>query len=430
MAKKDFETETSIAPFAASEKLNDKYKSIRLKIPLTESSIGYYELEEVLGNENLDSRRKGFFKRLWDGIKFETFKFFVSLGVSNSVKYSTYFDFDGKIDPDFLKSARVTRVFFTAEDCRAEERDCNTKKDYRSNFDFVDEVIVNISNFEDETHVDTLNEQEEIENLDKAEFRKISDQASGQFSSSHQFKIVGKSDHEVKPEHLTGEGFQELTIVKYKNQYPELRLDTSQISDEEKDLFLAIDDGNRRKLIRRYFKLDKFKPYLRDVDSDRDGVYLELKSNARISQVAAIVKADQSSTTNRQKMFIFRLNSKLRETEKFFKGDKFKNVVRDATMIGRSLYVELKDISQINRFNQILSKNKKYMDRKLDIYKMDRCGSSNCIDLETKNINIVPMLVKNPKLKINTYASMRELEGYDFKYNGYIEIEIDVEFPF
>ena len=60
---------------------------------------------------------------------------------------------------------------------------------------------------------------------------------------------------------------------------------------------------------------------------------------------------------------------------------------------------------------------------------MDTCIYSNCIDLEVEEFNLVPILSVNPNLKIDTYVSVKSLGNTDFKYNGFIEIELELDLP-
>ncbi len=59
----DFETKTETKPFAPSKTLAERFGNgeeikFTLKVPLTEDSVGYYDVEDILGNRNLDSSQK------------------------------------------------------------------------------------------------------------------------------------------------------------------------------------------------------------------------------------------------------------------------------------------------------------------------------------------------------------------------------------
>ena len=98
-------------------------------------------------------------------------------------------------------------------------------------------------------------------------------------------------------------------------------------------------------------------------------------------------------------------------------------------MIGRSLYVELFEDANKDEFLRKIDFDNNFSAMNLDIYKLDRCINSNCVDLEVEEFNLVPLLAVNPHLKIDSYISIKTLGSIDFKYNGYIEVELEIDLP-
>ncbi len=356
----DFKTQTSVEPLGSSKTLAERFGNgenltFTLKIPLTENSVGYYDVEDVLGNRNLNSSNKTFFSSLLDNLKLKFFNFFVGLGYYNKLKFSSAFNFP-QVDSRFIKSAKVKKIFFTTEDCRDTEDNCNDRTSLGSNFNLVDKFFVNISANRKEANLFGT----QVTELEDEEFEAASTFAFTQ-TPEKSAENMKKRTQAVDSE----EENLDINLVKYSNNIPFVNLDIS--------------------------------------------------------------KSERSAYSN--KMFIFRLDGNYIQAKKYFDSDLFKGVVKGSTMIGRSLYVEVRDAKSIETFKRILASSKKTIDSELKIYKIDRCLSDNCIDLKVNDINLVPLLEKESNIKIDTYLSVKTLGTRDFKYNGFVEVEIVLDLP-
>ncbi len=98
-------------------------------------------------------------------------------------------------------------------------------------------------------------------------------------------------------------------------------------------------------------------------------------------------------------------------------------------MIGRSLFVEVKNQASLSKFESLLAQEENKIAGELDVYSVNRCVRSNCLDLNVKEVNLVPLIEKSPNINIDTYLSVRNLGLKDFKYNGFIEVEILLDLP-
>ncbi len=421
-----FKTKTKLTPIASSKTLAERYGDgknviVNVKIPLTENSIGYFDLEDVLGNADLNSEHKGWFHRLYDNIKLSFYNFAFSLGYSEKLKISSVIDFP-EIDSRFIKSAKVKKIFFTTEDCRPEEDTCNDRTSVGSNFNLVDTFFANVSGASDLEK----DQETQIEQLSDIGFYEAMKNSFAQTPEVIK-KNLNKETSSVG-----------LNLVKYLNKHPQIDLDQVQLTNNE-SVFILNTKNNKRG-IADYLKGEKFKHLIRRVKyrnkaidhrtinhKKNKEIYVYLRDGAQVADVLNIIKSELRGQN--QKMFIFRLQGHYIEAKKYFEADRFKGIVKDSTMIGRSLYVELHSIEQVKVFEAMLDLEKKRIDYELDIYKIDRCIRSNCIDLAAPNVNLLPLLLENPHIKIDTYLSVKTLGSRDFKYNGYIDVEIALDIP-
>jgi hypothetical protein len=420
----DFSTKSKIDPFAPSNKLGERYgNKVTIKIPLSESSIGYFDIEEILGNDNLNRESRSFLKSVWDNFKLKLFNIGVGFGFSNKVKFTSYFDFP-RIDQDLIKSAVVKRVFFTTEDCRKADRNCNANKKFSSNFTLIDKMFVNISNY------DSIDPDEKnTESIATKKFDKIAKKSFAQEKADitrlmNSYAIKGSETIAFDENQNT---YDEINLVKFSSLVPYMKVDFSKVPEEARTLRFEIKDKVRRKAITNYLKSISFKKLLKKVDTSGDYIYADLRKKAKPQDVFEVISSEQSPTVT--KMIILRLNSKYRETKKFFGRDKFKPFIKDSTMIGRSLYIELNDADDRVVFLDMIDEQNDFKKINLDIYKMDSCIHSNCIDLEVEKFNLVPLLAVNPQLRIDSYISIKALGRTDFKYNGFIEVEVELSLP-
>lgn len=430
-----FKTKTSVEPLAQSKTLaqrygDGKYINFTLKIPLSENSIGYYDVEDVLGNRNLNSKQKSFFNRLYDRFKLKLYNLAVRFGFANKLKFSSTFSFP-QIDSRFIKSAVVKKIFFTTEDCRHEEEDCNDRNSLGSNFNLVDTFFVNVSSIRPSQIESTDSEPIELSD---------DDFASAQQSAFNQTQEKRKENLQKSAEEANEEDDRSINLVKYANATPEVDLHSIEFSENEDGSMIRLHVKKNKKYISNYLKGEKFKHLISEVRSGFKrgfkkgrrrkkikGIEVYLKDGALSSDVMDIIKGERSLFS--QKMFIFRLKSHFIKTKKYFENEKFKHLVKDTTMIGKSLYVEVRDGASIGKFEKMLENEKGNFNSLLFSLEPDRCQSQNCLDLKVNNINLVPLIERDPNIRIDTFLSVKTLGAGDFKYNGFIEVEIVLDLP-
>lgn len=149
---------------------------------------------------------------------------------------------------------------------------------------------------------------------------------------------------------------------------------------------------------------------------------------ARFENTRKVRKGNQNIRDN-GKVFIARVDEEnLIEAKKFFQREAFKGVIRDITLMGRSLFIELFQPELREHFFEIM--NTEIADiRTLGINDLEGCTYLNCTSLNINPVNLVPMLEKSSHLKFDTFLSLKHLDLNDFKYSGYIELEVKVKLP-
>lgn len=131
------------------------------------------------------------------------------------------------------------------------------------------------------------------------------------------------------------------------------------------------------------------------------------------------------------KVFLLRLGNHLSKGEKNdlikrFKGPQYKEVVKGFSLIGSNVYLELEDIALKDRFFKILSADVGSVEE-LGNNSFDQCSQLNCADLKTNSSNLVPMLEKSNHIRFDTYLSLDKVEQSDFRYNGFVELEVKID---
>lgn len=129
------------------------------------------------------------------------------------------------------------------------------------------------------------------------------------------------------------------------------------------------------------------------------------------------------------KNFIARIDSEsILETKSFFKRKAFKSSVKDLTFLGKSLFIELHSEKQRDLFFKTITEQEESI-RDIGVYEIEGCTLLTCTDVKVNPINLVPMLKKSTNIKFDTYFSVNNLDPNDFRYSGYLEIEVKLELP-
>lgn len=137
----------------------------------------------------------------------------------------------------------------------------------------------------------------------------------------------------------------------------------------------------------------------------------------------------QNNIRDNGKTFIFTVEKEyLQEAKDFFKSKSFDGIVSDIHIIGRSLYIDLHGSALKERFFRKINENISELSD-IGIEDFKGCSKESCASLNVNGINLVPMLKKSFHFKFDTFFSIKHLDYNDFKYNGYLELELELDLP-
>jgi len=140
-------------------------------------------------------------------------------------------------------------------------------------------------------------------------------------------------------------------------------------------------------------------------------------------------KTQRRNIRDNGNIFIARVEkNKLNHVKDMFENSYFDGIIKDITILRNSIYVELYHSQLRDKFFEILRTMTDDI-RKEGVEDLTGCTNLNCANLSVNPIDLVPMLQKSKKIKIETFLSLKRLNWNDFKYSGYIELEVKLELP-
>jgi hypothetical protein len=353
-----------------------KYITKRIKIPLTANTIKSYDLSEILDDSSLDDEETGFFRRTLNRIKLSLYRAGIMIGLKNRIKYSTEFSLKG-YPLSMVKSLKVKSVFFTLEDCPEDNKECITKNEKNPiTFEFLDTFFLNASVLKESDDRKFMIEEKAIDK--KGDFV-LDDKGRNVMIRPYAFADLTRGE------------FRKVSEDAFNHNQKEF--DVGLVADEQfYDIPLA-----KVKINKKDFK---------DNDDSRDyrgNTTIIIKSNQKKENSITLIK---------------------QELEK----NKVKTLIKDISLVGENLYVELNEKVEQKRFFEKLNLNESES-KKIGIKSIDKCTKYKCIDLSTDDRDLAPMLLKEEMLRFDTYISIKNLEFNDFLYNGYVELELKLDLP-
>ncbi len=401
-----FETKSEITPLAPADKLakrfgDGKYVNFKFKIPLTEDSIGYYEADEVLDNSN-KTTKLNLIRSIKEQIKFSVYNMALKMGVSNHARFTTSFDFSF-IDPEYIVSAKISKVLFAVDTCQVEGESCIVNKG--ADLTMLDSAYVNLSSSKSSKDF-------EYELYDEKKFKKL-------------FKRLVKSSQRSISKIKANEKLDEFefNLVAFKN-YDQLKLLKN--TNEENDGVFFQGVRNTSTLERLISGLPNYQ-LVDKVKIHQDGLSLKFTNseykNLYLNQLEELRKSNVKDT------YMLHIDKNLADAKNFFNNDKFKPLLKDVSLVGNILYIELSDSRFAKDFEKLVDQDSDISLQSFRVLKMDRCSSELCIKPDIEDMNLVPLVKQHSRLDIDTYISVRKLKKIDFKYHGFIEVEAKVKLP-
>jgi hypothetical protein len=372
------QSQNDINPLFEAESLSDAYGdgklyTVTLKVPLTKDSLGSYDFSDVMENEDLDDSNRSWLNRFCDTIMYNLANLSFKFGARNKYSYTTGLEFP-EIDSRYVKEVRIKKLFFSLEDCAPDDLDCvKQQASQPPSLNFLKSFFLNVSPLG--INEENLLEEGVFKEWSSREFNREFDKAFGQkyFDSFEDY-------------------FQSILEVAHSSH---TRRNSTVESPDKNELF----------------------------------------NNLNVARLRNTKKLRRNSENTRDegRIFIFRLKqhiTKYRKAEikRHFKQDIFKDTVKDLTILGNNLVVELFSSELRESFFRVLSSSVDNVDQ-LDVNSFEGCSYENCASIDVNGINLVPLLEKTYKLKFDTFLELRFLQINDFLYNGFVEIEIKLDLP-
>lgn len=131
------------------------------------------------------------------------------------------------------------------------------------------------------------------------------------------------------------------------------------------------------------------------------------------------------------KIYLLRLKRDLSKEEKveivrLFKSPRFQKSIQDFSLIGHNIYLELHSLEAKSEFFSSLSETVGSVNN-LGIESFEQCSQLNCANLNTNKSNLVPMLERSSRIRFDTYLNLASVEKRDFRYNGFVELEVKLD---
>ena len=374
-------TESKIAPLVKAKNINEKFNgnSVKLKvvIPLSQNTLGHYDVEDILAptcykedknyeacllklkkyeeDQKIPPEEKSWLKRFISAAKFDVYNLAIKLGVSKHLKFSFDYIFP-ELPQEYFKQVRIKKIFFALEECEKADAECIQRQENKPiTFDFLEKFFMNLSVIQDHDPLDFIDDP--FNSLSKSQFKRFETLAFGNRLESFEIKKDEKGLVEES-------AFYDLNIAR-------------------------MDNSSKKK---------------------------------RRSQA-------QNNIRDNGKTFIFNLEKEnIQDVKKFFMTKSFSGIINEMTLIGRNLYVELYGPEQKDIFF------KKMNEEIEDIYafgvkEIKGCSNETCTSLNVNGINLVPMIEKSYHFKFDTFFAIKHLDYNDFKFNGYVELEVELDLP-
>ncbi len=146
----EIKEKSQIKPMFEPKKLTELYgdgevMTFNVKIPLGQDMVGEYDASEIIEDKTIDEEKKPLVRKFLDGIKYKIYNTAVQFGISSKYKFDFYYKFP-EIDSQYIKSAKVKRIFFALENCVAGDENCRRLEKKREvTFKFLDQFFMNLS---------------------------------------------------------------------------------------------------------------------------------------------------------------------------------------------------------------------------------------------------------------------------------------------
>jgi hypothetical protein len=106
-----------------------------------------------------------------------------------------------------------------------------------------------------------------------------------------------------------------------------------------------------------------------------------------------------------------------------------KELIKEIVVVNKSLFIELKEQELVReKFYELLERNETQLTN-AGISKIEPCNDDVCMDVKVNNQNMLPMLLKGDRLRIETYIDSSKVPPKSFQLKGFIEFEVKLDVP-
>lgn len=142
-----------------------------------------------------------------------------------------------------------------------------------------------------------------------------------------------------------------------------------------------------------------------------------------------ITKHMKQKKNDQDKIFRFLVSRNHGQVKQFFEREEFKSVVKDVSIVGSTIYTELFSYNLKDKFFSIINQTgEDIIAMGVDVF--DSCTLEKCVELNVSDMDLMPLIEKSNRIKFDTFIGLKKLKYGDFKYNGFVELEITLELPF
>lgn len=410
-AENDFKPRSKIKPLFDSETLAQRYGDgeklkVKIIIPLTEDTIGYYDVQNILELPVLDDRQRNFVETISDKFKLTLYQSAITFGLSSKVKFSSSLDLFS-FDPEYFEAVNIKKVYFTVEECDSENQDCNNKGREHQNIEFVDSMFVNAK---------FLKKYEEVE--------QVSVLGDGDFESEARKVFIDEDERrEVSKDSAT--------IIKYKN-YSKL-IDQKNVLLRKGYIKIFEDIIGSRRDIKKFLSQKAFEKDIKVIRDIRHGTKSKMRKgfmvrlHDHISSEMFWEKVKKELYPLANKVVVIRVKDKasIIKYKKLLKQEVHARYIEDVYIAGNSLFVDLKTEDTKQDFLKQLIQDRDFFSE--EIAKVDSCQKMNCLSPQLTSENLVHYMTERSAIQFDFYMSLNSLNISDFKYNGFVELEITLK---
>jgi len=365
-------------------------------VPLTDNSVDYYDVQEILELGELDADKRNTLERIYDSVWLYLYNKSVEFGLTDQIKLTFNVDLI-KLDPDYIKTVKVKKVYFTFDQCETKDNNCNFDDSKNKNINFIESFFMNVS--------------------------PVDEKIGAQDSSDEDFEFIRSKEFE--------RNVQKTTVIKYKND--NLLFDRAKLIGKGRDLKLYNVDLSFTKYL-EFFRKKEFENIIEEVSSRvqkrpfvKRFIRIKLKENTTRHDLES--KIEKMLYPLKDKIVLLRLKNKDKIIE--YKNEMarpyLKKYIEKSRLVGDSLFVELKSASFKNKFLQNLKNSSVFS--LLDFIRIDSCEKNNCVSPTITESNLVGLLSETSMLKFDLFFALNSLNLSDFKYNGFIELEVGIKSP-